>query len=127
MAQKIIGLDLGSYEVKAVLVEGGFRHLTVRRYLSATVAQDADRPLLERIGEALERLRAMDGMPLKPDAVYVAVPGGAVTSHQISLPFTDSRRIEATTAIFFFLGFLATIRSYASFSCVSQRTRDQVA
>lgn len=96
MAQKIIGLDLGSYEVKAVLVEGGFRHLTVRRYLSATVAQDADRPLLERIGEALERLRAMDGMPLKPDAVYVAVPGGAVTSHQISLPFTDNRRIGQT-------------------------------
>lgn len=114
MAQKIIGIDLGSHTVKAVLLEGSFRGFAVRRYLTVPMPQDAPaeapaddpadadapetpaaRPFGDRLAEALAALREQDPA-LKADAVYTAVPGGAVTTHLITLPFTDARKIEQT-------------------------------
>lgn len=99
MAQKIIGLDLGTREVKVVLVEGSFKSFAVKGYFSAPVQRpmgDEPAPPEERLAEALKALRTEEGAALKADAVITSLPGSEVVAHVITLPFTDTRRIEQT-------------------------------
>jgi general secretion pathway protein L len=100
LAQQIIGLDLGTHEVKVTAIEGSFRGFAVRRYVSAPVPQDPpgeeERPFEERLLEALEKLVEAEPGLFKADGIYTAVPGFLVSTHQVTLPFTDTRRIEQT-------------------------------
>lgn len=99
MAQTILGLDLGSHSVKAVLVESTLRGWTVAGTATAPVspAQEGDgSTLLERQSTALHALLAARGW--HPDAVAAAVPGATAAAHVVTLPFTDPRRIEQTIA-----------------------------
>lgn len=103
MAQKILGLDLGSRQVKAVVLEGTFRSFVVKRYLTAPVPQDEDleavRPIGERLGEALAALTSEENLgAFKADAVIAAVPESEVATHVLSLPFTEVRKIDQTLA-----------------------------
>ena len=99
MAQTILGLDLGSHSVKAVLVESTLRGWTVAGAASLPVPpspEGEERPLRDRQAAAVRDLRAARGG--SPDTVTVAVPGAAAASHVVTLPFTDPRRIEQTIA-----------------------------
>jgi general secretion pathway protein L len=96
MAQRILGLDIGTRSVKAVLVESAYRGFTVSATARAPVpdAAGADAPPLgDRQAEAVKALLA-DGA-LAFDTAIVALPG-ASASHVLTLPFTDPRRIEQT-------------------------------
>jgi general secretion pathway protein L len=95
MAQRILGLDLGAHEVKAVLLENAFRGYAVAGAARAPVAA-GDAPLVERQGAAARELLA--GAGFKFDAAVVAYPGAGVSSVVVTLPFTDPRRIEQTVA-----------------------------
>ncbi len=101
MAQKIVGLDLGTREIKVAVLDGGFRGFSVQRYVSVPVPQESpgneeERPLLDRLLSALETLIEDDATLFKADAIFTAIPGSLVTTHVVTLPFTDSRRIEQT-------------------------------
>jgi general secretion pathway protein L len=99
MAQTILGLDLGSHSVKAVLLESTLRGWTVAGAARAPVrpAGDGDpSTLLERQAAALQALLASRGW--HPDSVTAAVPGATAASHVVALPFADPRRIEQTIA-----------------------------
>ncbi|MFT3914348.1 MAG: pilus assembly protein PilM [Anaeromyxobacteraceae bacterium] len=93
MAQRILGLDLGVAAVKGVLLESAYRGWTLVDHGSAPVAPATeggpDHPA--RLGAAVQALLA--GEAWKFDTAVVAFPGAAVSSHQVTLPFTDSRRI----------------------------------
>lgn len=96
MPQRILGLDLGAHAVKAVLVEGAYRGWTVAGAASAPVAaagEDAA-PIRDRQAAAVKAILAERGW--RPDTVVVAFPGAGVSSHVVTLPFTDPRRIEQT-------------------------------
>ncbi len=100
MAQRIIGLDLGTSEVKVVKLDGSFRGFTVRSCTTVAVPRDPpdedERPLVTRLHEALDTLAKQDPELFKADAIHTAIPGSLVSTHTITLPFTDTRRIEQT-------------------------------
>jgi general secretion pathway protein L len=92
MAQRILGIDLGAYAVKAVLLESTYRGFAVLDHGAALVA-GGEGSLLERQVEALRGLLAERGWRFV-EAV-AALPGVGATS-LVTLPFTDPRRIEQT-------------------------------
>ncbi len=97
MAQRILGLDIGAHSVKGVLLESTYRGYTVADTGRAPVAAapaEGVAPLVSRQADAVRDLLAEHGW--RPDAVVAAFPGAAVSSHLITLPFTDPRRIEQT-------------------------------
>src|SRR5450631_2080234 len=86
---RILGLDLGSRALKAVLLDVG---------RTTVLAGWADVPRGEGTPEeslraALATLRAEH--PWHIDQVVVAMPGTSVATHALVLPFRDAKRIEA--------------------------------
>lgn len=88
---RILGLDLGSYSLKAVVIETTLRGAQVKSWTEVPTPVE---------GERLDRLRA--GLPalfakgVQADQVAVALPGLSLATHQLALPFSDPKRIEAT-------------------------------
>lgn len=98
MAQKYIGLDLGTHEVKAVLISAGLRSLQVLEVaVEATPVQHAGGD--ESIAAALElgigllRRRGWNHYP-----VGVVLPGSAASFRVLKFPFADPRRIAQAIA-----------------------------
>ncbi len=54
------------------------------------------RPLHDRLAEALAGLSETELAGFKADAVVTAVPGSEVAAHVLTMPFTDTRKIEQT-------------------------------
>ena len=96
MSHPILGLDLGSRRVKAVLLETTLRGFTVTGAAEAPVppAVDGAPPAPDRIASALRELLAERRWP--GDVAAVASLPGVAAAHLVTLPFTDSRRIEQT-------------------------------
>ncbi len=96
MAQTILGLDLGTRAVKAVLLESAYRGFSVAGHAEVPLepATEGLPSLRQRQAAALGRLLAEQGW--KVDACVAVMPGATVASHVITLPFTDQRRIEQT-------------------------------
>ncbi|MBM4319204.1 MAG: hypothetical protein FJ125_04410 [Deltaproteobacteria bacterium] len=120
MAQRILGLDIGSRSIKAVLLELGLRKFQVVGLEEvvlpptgaavdggegegdpaptdddAAAARTLGSPTwLARLGEALGTLREKLGSSTH-EACITAIPAPLVTIRQISLPFTRAREIEA--------------------------------
>jgi general secretion pathway protein L len=95
MTQRILGLDIGATSVKAVVVESAYRSWTVAAAARAAVAAHAEGapPLLERQLQAVRMLLMENWLAF--DTAMVALPG-ASSSHVVTLPFVDPRRIEQT-------------------------------
>ncbi|MFL5300046.1 MAG: pilus assembly protein PilM, partial [Anaeromyxobacteraceae bacterium] len=96
MAQRTLGLDVGTRSVKAVVVEGAYRGYTVLATARADVEQASGPeapPLRERQAAAVKRLLAEAHLAF--DSAVVALPG-APASQVITLPFVDPRRIDQT-------------------------------
>ena len=85
---RILGLDIGARTVKALLLESSLRGFAVRAYHEAPIDEQAG------LAGALTALQA--GKQLAADQVVVAVPGAAVATHLLTLPFTDLKRIDST-------------------------------
>ena len=91
---RILGLDLGSYSIKAVLLEATIRSSSVKLLAEAKCGVEGDR--LARLKHALTELLANNAF--QADQVVIAVPGLSVATHPISLPFIDAKRIEMALA-----------------------------
>lgn len=96
MSHPILGLDLGSRRVKAVLVETTLRSFTVSGFAEAPIAPatEGGPPAGERMAAAVASL--LEGRGWSPDVAAAASLPGAAASHLVTLPFTDARRIEQT-------------------------------
>jgi general secretion pathway protein L len=96
MSQRILGLDIGAHTVKGVLLESTYRGYAVVDTGRAPVAAPPEgaTPLVSRQADAVGALLAEHGW--RPEMVVAAFPGAAVSSHLVTLPFTDPRRIEQT-------------------------------
>jgi general secretion pathway protein L len=89
---RIVGLDLGTHAVKAVLLETTLRGFQVKSYAAVPVSTDGtDR--LTRIDEALTQLQQTT--PLQADSVVVALPGVSMATHALMLPFSEMKKVEA--------------------------------
>ena len=89
---RVLGLDLGSYSVKAVVLETNLRGYSTRAFASVRTAEGAG-PLVDRIRAALPELFAKG--PFVADTVVVSLPGPSLATHQLVMPFSDPKKIEA--------------------------------
>jgi len=86
-----VGLDWAQDTLRVATLQSGFRGFAVQEVRSAP---------LPALGTPAERLAAgLAALGLSPplgpdDSVAVALPGSAASTHVVSLPFTDPRRIE---------------------------------
>lgn len=85
---RILGLDLGAWSVKGVLLETALRSATVRAFGEVKNNGDAFAAVTELLSKG----------DLNADQVVISVPGLSMATHPISLPFSDSKRIESTLA-----------------------------
>src|SRR5208283_4351189 len=86
---RILGLDLGSYAVKAVVLDVG-RSTSLAGWAEIRRGEGA---LPESLLAALAALRAEH--PWQTDQVVVAMPGTSLATHALVLPFKDAKRLEA--------------------------------
>ncbi len=93
MAQQVMGLDIGSHSVKAVVVRFGLRGRELVRFGAEPVALDEQgRGSPEAVMDAAGRLWQKLGQGT--DVVHCALPGEEVTVKTIDLPVGAGRRIE---------------------------------
>ena len=92
----VIGLDLGRRCVKAAVLRGSFRGYEVEDFLSLEPEQPADGslPTDEAVYAAAKAILDTVGQPQA--TVVVALPGGRVSTWLLDMPFSDSKRLEAT-------------------------------
>ena len=68
---RVLGLDLGSHTLKAVVVETTYRGATVKSYFTAPVPPDGER--MDRLKAALPRLLEQGAGHV--DSVVISLPG----------------------------------------------------
>jgi general secretion pathway protein L len=88
---RIVGLDWSQHEVRAALLQSGFRGAELQEVREAKLP--AEGTPVERLKAGLAALELVP--PLGPDdAVAVALPGAMVAAHLLSLPFADQKRVD---------------------------------
>lgn len=96
MPQSIVGIDIGAWSIKAVVIESAFRGFRITSVREAPVPAGDSAELTERQVAAL-RVLVEDG-DLKADTYVVGLPAENASIRFISLPFTESRKIDQTMA-----------------------------
>ena len=82
---QVLGLDLGSYSLKGVVLEATGRGMSVLRWAETRRAEEA--PLDEALAVFLAE---------NPRRTRVVAPRPSLATHAFTLPFTDAKRIAAT-------------------------------
>lgn len=100
MAQRFVGIDLGTHHVKVVVLSSGLRGATVVDAVEVPVTrptEDGDKvdPLSPVLGAALSTLRARG---LLGETVGLCLPAGLLSYRLLSFPFADERRIAQAVA-----------------------------
>lgn len=86
----ILGLDVGSYAVKAVELEAGLRGIRLVRFCTRVLPQEATPEAREA---ALFDFIREQNLPL--DFVIAALPADRVTQRHLRFPFSDAKRVAA--------------------------------
>jgi len=104
VAQKILGLDIGTRIVRGALIEGTAREFAIRATAAVPIepraaaegeeASDPRELWREALASALTELRERLGA--QPDAVITALPPAQASSTFLELPFAETKKIEAT-------------------------------
>ncbi|MCB9652588.1 MAG: pilus assembly protein PilM [Deltaproteobacteria bacterium] len=95
MPQRILGVDIGSWSVKGVLVETAFRTFNVVAAKEIPLPPETEDSTLT--SRRIEALRAVTE-DLRADVVVAGYPGDAAVMRFVSLPYADARRIDQTIA-----------------------------
>jgi type IV pilus assembly protein PilM len=97
--QRILGLDVGSYSIKASLITYNYKNFELsrfyeKRYPDSPAENAADG---NPVQQTLKQLFA--SYTIEPDQVIATAPGTKVSIKQISLPFKDKKKIDQTIGI----------------------------
>ena len=85
MSRKILGLDIGSHSIKAVLLSEGLGKIEPVRFI--------ERPVINGDTQALIKSIFQEGR-LNPDIVISSVAGNNVSVHYLNIPFSDEAKIS---------------------------------
>ncbi len=85
MSRKILGLDIGSHSIKAVLLSEGFGKIEPVRFI--------ERPVTNGDTQAIIKSIFQEGR-LNPDIVISSVAGNNVSVHYLNIPFSDEAKIS---------------------------------
>ena len=91
MSPQVIGLDMGTHSIKAMVLRRGWRGFEVVGFFQRAVERDES--LSDKECMALTLARLFSENRLKGDEVVVSMPGLAVSTRILTLPFTDRRKI----------------------------------
>lgn len=95
MAQRIIGLDIGSWSVKAMVMQSSLRRMSLVELREHHVPTDAfGAPLPGELGASIRALLA----GIDADAIVAGVPGVQVLLREVELPFTEEKSIAPVLA-----------------------------
>ncbi len=94
MYRRVLGLDIGSYSLKAVLSRGGLGRLEVRRFMQYPLGASGEDDLASAIRQAMARFRQEED--LTGVEFVCAFPGPRASFRRLQLPFTDARKINQT-------------------------------
>lgn len=93
MAQTVIGLDIGSWSIKAAVLEMSLRRFTLLEFREHHIPTDPQgQPLEEELAIAVGA--TLSGIKDKAE-IITAVPGSRVLNREIELPFSDEKRIKS--------------------------------
>jgi len=93
VAQKIIGLDLGQWSLKAVIVHSSLRRTVIERYLEIPVARDENGEASEEcINTAVEKFKRE--IRRDADLIISALSGSDVSIRRLSVPNAALKQIE---------------------------------
>ena len=102
MFQRILGLDVGSFSIKAVLMQKGIKGPYIERCLEWPLtppqADGDQRPFHEELAALLRGVgvRSSSSGGLGRGLVVASVPQGSVFTRIIRLPFTDPEQVAQT-------------------------------
>lgn len=94
MPQRILGIDVGAWSVKGVILEDRFRGFRVVRVHEARIDDGDPEDRAARLSAAIEHLLAEETE--KVDAMLAALPGEKASIRFVELPFSDPKKIELT-------------------------------
>ena len=105
MPQRILGIDVGSWSVKAVLIETGFRGFQVQRAIEFPLdLVNLDNPASKdeklapeeerEIRQSLALSRLLEQESLRSDAQVTGFKGEDTAIRFVNLPFADTRKID---------------------------------
>jgi type IV pilus assembly protein PilM len=92
MPQKIIGLDIGSYSIKAVQLRRTFRGFELTGFHEKKIPREGEIAPSDAVAQALAEL--LDEGHLSGDVVITSIPGHQVSARIIKLPFSDRKRLD---------------------------------
>lgn len=95
--QKVIGLDIGSYSIKAVEIINTFKSYEVTNFYETVIPNLEGVPLDAIVPVCMEQLFTEHN--LQADRIITAMPGQFISSRVLPFPFADPRKIEATIGV----------------------------
>jgi general secretion pathway protein L len=90
--QKVIGLDIGSYSIKAVEIINSFKSYQIKNFyeLEMPYREDVEKNVL--LAQTLEQLFKENN--LQADRILTAMPGQYISSRIVPVGFSDPRKIS---------------------------------
>ncbi|MBC7660657.1 MAG: pilus assembly protein PilM [Chitinophagaceae bacterium] len=95
--QKVIGLDIGSYSIKAIEIVNTFKSYEVVNFYEVVIPNLESVPLDAIVPICMEQL--FQEHNLQADRILTAMPGQFISSRVIPFGFNDPRKIAASIAI----------------------------
>ena len=95
--QKVIGLDIGSYSIKAIEVVNTFKSYEVVNFYETVIPNLEGVPLDAIVPICMEQLFAEHN--LTADRIITAMPGQFISSRVLSFSFSDPRKIAASIPV----------------------------
>jgi len=92
MPQKIIGLDIGSYSIKAVQLRRTFRGFELIGFQEKEIPREGEIAPSDAVAQALTELFG-EGR-IGGDTVITSIPGHQVSARIIKLPFADRKKMD---------------------------------
>ena len=92
--RRVLGLDIGSYGVKAVLSRGGLGRLEVKRFMRQQIEGQGESNLSAVIRQAMAQFRQEED--LTGIEIVCSFPGQQASFRRLHLPFTDPNKIKQT-------------------------------
>lgn len=90
--QRVIGLDIGSYSIKAVEIVNTFKSYEITNFYENVVPHLDNVPMDAVAPSCMEQLFKENN--LEADRIVTAMPGQFISSRLLSLGFSDPRKVE---------------------------------